>query len=57
MEPVERDDAVNKDASISIEFLVLYFIFYKLRIKISYNRSNTILPYTFIQITVDKNIK
>lgn len=34
MEPVERDEAVKNDASISIEIVVLYFFFSLEQIKI-----------------------
>lgn len=57
MEPVERDDAAKKDASIAIEIVVLYFIFHKLSIKTSYYRSSTVIHCTFIQIAVDKSMK
>lgn len=56
MEPVERDEAANKDASISIEIVVWYFIFHKLSIKISYYRSTTVLPSTFIQLIVEEKV-
>lgn len=56
MEPVERDEAAKKDASIAIEIVVLYFSLHKLSIKTSYYRSNAVLPCTFIQTNVDKSM-
>lgn len=54
MEPVERDEAAKKDASVAIEIVVLYFIFHKLSIKISCYRSNTVLC---LHIYSDKKIR